>query len=386
MKLLTRSLLLILAFLFLSGCASKMGTMPTFDVKTFDAKTFDIDMYNSKVDNFIIIFDASSSLNEKFNGTNKFDIANALVYGMNETLPELGQTAGLRSFGHLTKVSKNRTELFYGMEKYLTRNLADNFTKITKAGGLSPLCFALDAAGDDLDGLSGEMNAVIIISDGLSNSGATLASARKLKTLYGDSICFFPILVGDDKKGATILKEIANIGGCGFYTTADKMLSNKGMADFVERVFLDAKPPVVSEKKDSDHDGVYDEDDQCPESPIDAKVNAVGCWTIDNVLFDFDNDVIKTVAYPLLDNVVEILEKNPAMKINLNGHCDNVGTPEYNIGLSLRRANAVKNYLVKKGILEGRLATKGFGFSKPVALNGTDAGRAINRRVELQPY
>ncbi len=50
------------------------------------------------------------------------------------------------------------------------------------------------------------------------------------------------------------------------------------------------------------------------------------------------------------------------------------------------RPNAVKNYLVKKGILEGRLETKVFGFSKPVALNGTDAGRAINRRVELQPY
>ncbi|MCP4672441.1 MAG: OmpA family protein [Desulfobacula sp.] len=393
MRLLTRSLLTIFAFLFLFGCASKMN-MPTFDAKKLNAN-----MYTSKVDNFIVVFDASSSLKEKYRGTTKFDIARALVYGMNDTLPELGQTAGLRSFGHAPEVSKNRTELFYGMEKYSTQNLANNFTKITNAGGLSPLDSALDAARDDFDGLSGEMNAVIIISDGVSNPGAALTSAKKLKSLYGSGICFFTILVGDDLQGETLLNEIADIGGCGFFTTADKLLTPEGMADFVERVFLKKNPyavapaapaapaaPVVSVKKDSDKDGVYDEDDQCPGTPIGAKVNAVGCWVLDNVLFDFDRDVIKSMAYPLLDSVVEILEKNPAMSVELNGHCDNVGTSEYNMGLSMRRANAVKNYLVGKGILRNRLATQGFGFTKPIALNGTDTGRAMNRRVELSPY
>ncbi len=391
MKLLTRSLLTIFAFFFLFGCASKMS-MPTFDTKKFNAN-----MYTSKVDNFMIVFDASSSLNEKYKGNTKFDIARALVYGMNDTLPELGQTAGLRSFGHAPEVSKNRTELFYGMERYSTQNLANNFTKITSAGGLSPLESALDAAGDDFDGLSGEMNAVIIISDGVSNPGAALASAEKLKTLYGNSICFFTILVGDDIQGATLLRSIANIGDCGFFIPADKLLTSEGMAFFVKKVFLEKKPavaapaplpapPVVSIKKDSDKDGVYDEDDQCPGTPMGAKVNSVGCWVLDNVLFDFDKDVIKSMAYPLLDSVVAILEKNPVMSVELNGHCDNVGTPEYNMGLSMRRANAVKDYLVGKGILRNRLATQGFGFTKPVALNGTDTGRAMNRRVELRPY
>ena len=117
-----------------------------------------------------------------------------------------------------------------------------------------------------------------------------------------------------------------------------------------------------------------------------AHVNAVGCWVLDNVLFDFDKDVIKTGAYPLLDNVATILEKNPTMSVELHGHCDNVGTPAYNMDLSLRRAHAVKNYLIGKGILKNRLATEGFGFNKPVALNGTDTGRSMNRRVEIHPY
>jgi OOP family OmpA-OmpF porin len=103
-------------------------------------------------------------------------------------------------------------------------------------------------------------------------------------------------------------------------------------------------------------------------------------------LFDFNKDVIKAQAYPLLDNVATILEQNPIMSVELQGHCDNVGSADYNMDLSMRRAHAVKNYLIDKGILKNRLATEGFGFTKPVALNGTDTGWALNRRVEIQPY
>jgi OOP family OmpA-OmpF porin len=237
------------------------------------------------------------------------------------------------------------------------------------------------------------MNAVIIITDGLDLPGDVLASAKGLKQAYGSSICFYPILVGDAKDGETLLKKIAAIGGCGFYSTADELLTSAGMADFVEKVFLDKKAvvaapaaPVVTMKKDSDKDGIYDKDDQCPGTPLGATVNSVGCWVLDNVLFDFDKDVIKPQAYPLLDNVAKILEKNPVMSVELQGHCDNVGTAEYNMDLSMRRARAVKNYLIGKGILQNRLATEGFGFTRPVALNGTEAGRALNRRVEIHPY
>jgi OOP family OmpA-OmpF porin len=111
----------------------------------------------------------------------------------------------------------------------------------------------------------------------------------------------------------------------------------------------------------------------------------VGCWVLENVLFDFDKSVIKPEAYPLLNEVVTILKKNPDMTVELQGHTDNIGTAEYNMGLSLRRANAVADYLESKGISADRLTTKGFGFTKPVALNGTAFGRSLNRRVELHP-
>lgn len=389
MKFLIKSLLIFFTFLFLFGCATKQMAM----LPSFEAKQFDKTMYVSKVDNFLVLFDASSSMGM----FGKFNVAKALVYRMNDTIPEMGQTAGLRSFGHAPSVSENSTELFYGMEKYYSHNLKNNFEKITKPGGFSPMYKALNDAGTDLKGLSGDMNAVIIISDGLDLPGDVLASAKSLKELYGSSICFYPILVGNNSEGETLLKEIARIGECGFYSTADELLTSAGMAYFVEKVFLNRKdgtpailatpaPPVMTMRKDSDKDGVYDENDQCPGTPMGAMVNHVGCWALGNVLFDLNKDMIKSRAYPLLDDVAKILKNNPAMSIELQGHCDNVGTADYNMDLSLRRAHAVKAYLIGKGILKNRLATQGFGFNKPIALNDTAAGRSMNRRVELHPY
>lgn len=386
----TRSLLALLALFFLFGCASKkMDTLPGFE-----AQQFDTGMYTSKVDNFIVLLDASSSMYEKFNGERKFHIATAVVDRMNQTVPELGQTAGLRSFGHSSKVTNERTKLFYGMEKYNTAKLKAGLDQVTEPGGFSPLYLALDAAGTDLKGLSGIHNAVIIVSDGMDLPGDVLASAQNLKDMYGTSICFYTILTGNNPEGEKLLREIAQIGDCGFFTTADEVLTSAGMASFVEKVFLNKKAaapapkPVAAKpvKSDKDQDGVLDEDDKCPGTPIGADVNAEGCWVLGHVLFDFDKDVIKPEAYPLLDKVAAVLEKNPLVSVELHGHTDNVGTREYNMDLSMRRAHAVKNYLVGKGILKNRMATVGFGYTKPAALNLLDSGRAKNRRVELHPY
>ncbi|OQY52718.1 MAG: cell envelope biogenesis protein OmpA [Desulfobacteraceae bacterium 4572_89] len=385
-KLLVQSVLSAIAFLFLFGCAVKEPA----GLASFSAEKFDTNMYESKVDNFVVVLDASSSMRYSCKNVSKFTTATAITERLNLTIPELGQTAGLRSFGHAPEVSKNHTELFYGMEKYDTKTMNEKLLYITKPGGWSPLGKALDAVQDDLDGLSGIHNAVVIISDGL-DMNATLNNAQALKDKYGSSVCFYPIQVGESPVGKALLQEIANIGDCGFYSTADQVMTGAGMAAFVEKAFLKKKPaapkPVAKvERKDSDGDGVYDDEDKCPGTPVGAKVNAVGCWTLDHVLFDFDKAVIKAAAYPRLDEVVVILKKNPAMSVELQGHTDNVGTKAYNMDLSLRRSNAVAAYLVGKGILRNRLATTGYGYQQPVALNGTDFGRSLNRRVELHPY
>jgi|GEM_PF-2201905 len=100
-------------------------------------------------------------------------------------------------------------------------------------------------------------------------------------------------------------------------------------------------------------------------------------------LFDFDSDVIKEENFDNLDAIAEFLKEYDNIKVEIEGHTDNVGTEEYNKGLSERRAKAVGDYLINKGIDSSRITTEGFGFSKPAASNDTEEGQAQNRRTEM---
>ena len=142
----------------------------------------------------------------------------------------------------------------------------------------------------------------------------------------------------------------------------------------------------VTQVVDSDQDGVADADDACPGTPLGAKVDSRGCWTLNtDYLFDFDKSVVKVQYYPYLDELVDVLKKNPDLKVEIQGHTDSTGTNIYNQGLSKRRAMAVFSYITKKGIAASHLGTVGFGEEKPAYSNDTSEGQAKNRRVELNP-
>lgn len=102
------------------------------------------------------------------------------------------------------------------------------------------------------------------------------------------------------------------------------------------------------------------------------------------VNFDFDQDAIRPDAAPVLDEAAAILRDNPDIKIVVEGHTDALGDEQYNLDLSIRRAEAVYRYLVNKGVDPERMVIEGYGESRPVADNETEAGRAQNRRVELR--
>ena len=101
------------------------------------------------------------------------------------------------------------------------------------------------------------------------------------------------------------------------------------------------------------------------------------------VRFDFDKSAIRPDSRPVLDEAVDVLRENPNVRIAVEGNTDNVGSDLYNEKLSVRRAEAVFRYLVNHGIAPERMEVIGYGESRPVASNDTEAGRAENRRVEL---
>jgi outer membrane protein OmpA-like peptidoglycan-associated protein len=146
---------------------------------------------------------------------------------------------------------------------------------------------------------------------------------------------------------------------------------------------------------DRDKDGVADAADRCPD---EAGVPPDGCprkYTLVEVKKDriaikqqvhFATAKYRVLpdSFPLLDQVVQVLRDYPDMKVSVEGHTDSVGAQAMNMKLSQARAEAVRDYLVKKGIDAGRLQAVGHGPTKPLASNRTATGRAMNRRTEFR--
>ena len=105
--------------------------------------------------------------------------------------------------------------------------------------------------------------------------------------------------------------------------------------------------------------------------------------TFEDVHFDFDRFNLRPDALKILDDAIAKLQANPALNVTIEGHCDSIGTVEYNLALGERRANSVREYLVSRGIAAGRLRTVSYGEERPIADNNTAAGRAQNRRAHL---
>ena len=104
---------------------------------------------------------------------------------------------------------------------------------------------------------------------------------------------------------------------------------------------------------------------------------------LNNIFFETGKAELKAESHAELDRVVTFLQENPKMKIEIAGHTDNVGSASFNKKLSGSRAQAVAEYVVKKGVDEDRISYKGYGPSKPEADNTTELGRSLNRRVEF---
>jgi OOP family OmpA-OmpF porin len=185
----------------------------------------------------------------------------------------------------------------------------------------------------------------------------------------------------------------------------------------------------VAPPPDSDGDGVVDPKDKCPGTPAGRKVNADGCeldtdgdglvdgvdkcptvyaktadgcplpvatpaptpapapkkLELTGVNFEYDKAVLRQEDMPILDNAAAQLGEWGNVKVEVAGHTDDRGSDDYNNALSQQRADAVRDYLISKGIAADRLTAKGYGEAQPVADNGSDEGRAKNRRVELVP-
>ncbi len=153
---------------------------------------------------------------------------------------------------------------------------------------------------------------------------------------------------------------------------------------------------MVDEKgclMDTDNDGVPDYKDECPTVPglkenkgcpaLKKEVRNLLKKAMQGIQFETGKANIKKTSHPLLNQIANVFIDNPTYKVEVQGHTDNVGKPEFNQDLSERRAQAVRKYLVDAGVPESQLTAHGYGDTMPIESNKTAAGRAKNRRVEF---
>ena len=172
---------------------------------------------------------------------------------------------------------------------------------------------------------------------------------------------------------------------------------------------------------DEDADGVLDGLDRCPRTPVGANVTATGCvagqagrqpavappdtaptpartpearaptqptgaaMVLENVTFGIGSARLQAGAYVELDSIAKVLAANPSLRVEIGGHTDATGSPADDTHLSTLRAEAVRNYLVAKGVPFQQVVARGYGGTRPRTPDTTPRGRAANRRIELRP-
>jgi len=306
-----------------------------------------------KVDNFLVLLDASSTMADKTKSgrhedETKLPLARDLIKCMNETIPDIAMNGGMRAFGpyHVEK------GLIYGMTGYTKAGLSETVVSVDKTGGTTPISDSIQWARKDLQMTTGK-TAVILFSDGMNSmTGDPIAEAEGMKLQFGKDICIYTVLLGNDPGGKANMDGIAKASECGLATDATAIIDVNGMTDFVTKIFL-AKGKMKERVSITLH-----------------------------VEFDFDKDSVRPEYHSDIKEVANFLKAYPKATAVLEGHTDGTGTDEYNLNLSKKRADSIKKYLVEKfGIRASRISTRGYGESQPVATNNTKEGRQQNRRV-----
>ncbi|MDT3706052.1 MAG: OmpA family protein [Thiobacillus sp.] len=222
------------------------------------------------------------------------------------------------------------------------------------------------------------------------------------------------VVDGRDKCPNTPAGRKVNADGCELDSDGDGVVDG---SDKCPNTAAGRKVNADGCELDSDGDGVVDGSDRCPNTPAGRKVNADGCeldsdndgivdgadkcptvyaktadgcpeaapkkLVLEGVTFDNNQASLKASSFATLDEAAATLKEWGDVRVEIGGHTDSVGKDSYNLALSQRRAETVRQYLIGKGVAANRLFARGYGETRPVADNATAEGRDKNRRVEL---
>ncbi len=412
---------LLMLSIFLFGITPAFSSRPpaySADELTNRLKT---GAYLQKTDNLLIIVDGQGQ-SRWMTSRSTSKLSKGLLQHIGETIPKIPHRRMLRVFGPDAESYQKDFSTIFG----LFHIDAKGFTPIiaTKTHAISdfdPLGMTFISATKDLRKLSGT-HAVVLISDGINIPKSAIYESAYMKKKFRGSVCYYPIIIGNDPQGAKNMSTIAKIGGCGFLAQYEAVDSPAELTDYVEKIFFAkrrvpvkaAAPVVVPEPEEkptmeepvapvmTDTSEITEiveepaipeviEDQYAEKMPVvddsiiilERQLPHDKVVTIElHVEFDLNKSSLRSGYEQEIKKVADFMALYPETEALLEGHTCDLGSEAYNQQLSSRRANTVKNYLVKNfGIDPERLKTRGAGESEPIAENTTEQGRMKNRRV-----
>jgi OOP family OmpA-OmpF porin len=314
------------------------------------------EVFEKVTDNIVVLFDASGSMAQPYKDTGmaKVEIAKKLLTDRG-AIPELGYNAGLYTFTPWKTYSEmqpyDQAKMAAAIDQLPTTDLATRAT---------PLGQGIQNLGPILDGVSGKTT-VFIFSDGTYTFRPRINPVNAARALaQNHNVCFYLISSAQTDKQDKLLDDIAAINQCSRVVGFDTFLANP---DYYTGALYVVKTNEITEEI------------------IRQKV--VG-FSLRDIQFDFDKADVRPEYKDEMEALAKFLEEHPNATGLIQGFTDSTGPEEYNLRLSHRRVESVRDYLAQNFNLDpGRIVLQWYGPANPIASNDTREGRAQNRRVEV---
>ena len=306
-------------------------------------------------DNFIILFDSSSSMNEPYlnTGMSKLEAAKMILKEKNKTLPDLGYNAGLYLVSNFKPI--------YMMQKYDREKVAAALDQLPEKGsGATLFVEGMHNLRGVLKDLSGR-TVVFLFTDGYYTPTPGMKKPSQIAKELSEKhdVCFYVISTAKGAQQKDILKTVTSINPCSRVVPFDYLL---GRPEYMTGALFEIDVNTIETVKTIDY---------------------LAGFKVDNVLFDFNSSVVPSAYHEELNKLGDFLREHPKAYVVPSGYTDISGSAEYNLWLARRRAESVQNYLTQyAGVNIGRIITQWYGKEDPIADNTTEEGRKQNRRVE----
>ena len=349
-------LLLAILFLLLTSIPAESGKpAPQFKPTSGTyLRTLEQGRYLRMADNFFVFYDPTTTMDVpyKTTGLTRIEAQKEILRASNASLPQLPWQAGLYPHwkGELwLPGSPFAFKPYYRLQNYQKEDFAAAIEQLPTTPQSPPMLQTGLMKLEHLLGLAGRTE-IFMFSDGkhMTEPGLEpqpLDEARMLASKY--DICFNIVSSATDAKARKLLDDIAAVNSCSQVIDFDTAYNHP--KHLLGKLYLDTQ--------------------------------AAG---FNNILFDFDKSTIRPEFATELDKLGRLLVAHPQLYVALSGFCDSIGTEAYNIHLSKRRAESVRNYLrTHFGIKSNRMLLYWYGYANPVAANDSEEGRQLNRRVTI---